>query len=83
MSTLSFHADSELEKRIRSTAKERNVPVSRFLKETVEQALSQPRPTDAATLLAALHANGKGLPPDEATGYLRQVHADRKTWRGQ
>jgi hypothetical protein len=42
MSTLSFHADAALEKRIRAAAKNRKVPLSRFLKESVERSLEAP-----------------------------------------
>jgi len=42
MSTLSFHTDPALEKRIRSAAEERGLPLSSFLKEVVEHALERP-----------------------------------------
>ena len=42
MSTLSFHADAALEKRIRLAAKKRKLPLSRFLKESVERSLEEP-----------------------------------------
>ena len=43
MSTLSFHTDPALEKRIRSAAKKRGMPLSRFIKESVERSLEGPR----------------------------------------
>ena len=39
MSTLSFHADPALEKRIRFAAEKRGIPLSSFLKEVVENGL--------------------------------------------
>jgi hypothetical protein len=39
MSTLSFHTDPILEKRIRFAAKKRGMPLSSFIKESVEQSL--------------------------------------------
>jgi len=42
MSTLSFHTDSSLEKRIRSAAEAQGLPLSRFLKESVERSLAGP-----------------------------------------
>ena len=39
MSTLSFHTDPALEKRIRAAAVQRGMPLSSFIKETVEQSL--------------------------------------------
>jgi hypothetical protein len=39
MSTLSFHVDPLLEQRIRATALAKGVPLSRFLKESVEKSL--------------------------------------------
>ena len=42
VSTLSFHADPALEKRIRLAAKKRKLPLSRFLKESVERSLEEP-----------------------------------------
>ena len=40
MSTLSFHADPVLEKRIRSAAKKRGMPLSRFIKEVLDRSLA-------------------------------------------
>lgn len=37
MATLSFHAPSPVEKKIRSAAKRRGIPLSRFLKEAAEK----------------------------------------------
>jgi hypothetical protein len=42
MSTLSFHTDPALEKRIRSAAEKRGIPLSSFIKESVEQSLKAP-----------------------------------------
>jgi len=42
MSTLSFHVDSALEKRIRTAAKKSKLPLSRFLKESIERSLKTP-----------------------------------------
>lgn len=39
MSTLSFHTDSVLEKRIRSAAKKRGMPLSSFIKEVLDRSL--------------------------------------------
>ena len=39
MSTLSFHAGPELAERVRSAARKRRIPISRYLKEVVEQSL--------------------------------------------
>ncbi|MDV7391580.1 hypothetical protein RZS08_09515 [Arthrospira platensis SPKY1] len=39
MSTLSFHADPVLEKRIRSAAKKRGMPLSSFIKEVLDRSL--------------------------------------------
>jgi post-segregation antitoxin (ccd killing protein) len=47
MSTLSFHADQNLEKEIRHQARARKIPVSRYLKETIAQALSSTGKTGA------------------------------------
>ncbi|NBB78185.1 MAG: hypothetical protein GVY36_01885 [Verrucomicrobia bacterium] len=41
MSTLSFHTDPELEKRIRARAVKRGMPLSSFLKECVERSLDR------------------------------------------
>ena len=41
MATLSFHAPAEVERKIRRAARQRGVPVSRFLKETVEKELAR------------------------------------------
>ena len=43
MGTLSFHVNPSLEKRIRSAARKHGVPLSRFLKESVERSLDGPR----------------------------------------
>lgn len=43
MSTLSFHTNADLEKRIRKAAEKRKMPLSRFLKETVENGLEGSR----------------------------------------
>jgi hypothetical protein len=43
MSTLSFHTDTDLEQRIRQAAEKRKMPLSRFLKETVENELAGSR----------------------------------------
>lgn len=42
MGTLSFHAEPALEKRLRAAARKRKVPLSRFLKESVERSLDNP-----------------------------------------
>ena len=42
MGTLSFHAEPALEKRLRMAARKRKLPLSRFLKETVEHSLDNP-----------------------------------------
>ncbi|GEM_PF-2849086 len=42
MATLSFHTDPALEKRIRSAARKRGVPLSSFIKETIERSLERP-----------------------------------------
>lgn len=42
MGTLSFHVDRPLEERIRMAAKRRKLPLSRFLKESVERSLEEP-----------------------------------------
>lgn len=42
MSTLSFHTDPTLEKRIRAAARKRGMPLSSFLKESVERSLEGP-----------------------------------------
>jgi post-segregation antitoxin (ccd killing protein) len=47
MSTLSFHAEQNLEKEIRRQARSRKIPVSRYLKETIAQALSSTGKTGA------------------------------------
>jgi hypothetical protein len=39
MSTLSFHTDSALERRIRIAAEKRGMPLSSFIKESVEHSL--------------------------------------------
>jgi uncharacterized protein involved in type VI secretion and phage assembly len=41
MGTLSFHVDRPLEARIRMAAKRRKLPLSRFLKESVERSLEE------------------------------------------
>lgn len=38
MATLSFHAPAETARKIRSAARKRGIPMSRFLRETVERA---------------------------------------------
>lgn len=38
MATLSFHAPAATARKIRSAARKRGVPISRFLRETVERA---------------------------------------------
>lgn len=82
MSTLSFHADSELEKRIRATARKRKLPLSRFLKESVEQSLTAPARPDIRELLERLHAADKGVNAKRAETFLKQNERDRKAWRG-
>jgi hypothetical protein len=47
MSTLSFHAGQDLETKIRNQARSRKIPVSRYLKETIAQALSSTGKTGA------------------------------------
>lgn len=42
MGSLSFHADAALEKKIRHAAERRGVPVSRFIKESMERSLAGP-----------------------------------------
>jgi hypothetical protein len=42
MGTLSFHSDPILEKRIRSAAKKLGMPLSSFIKASVEQSLEGP-----------------------------------------
>ena len=42
MGTLSFHAEPALEKRLRMAARKRKLPLSRFLKESVERSLESP-----------------------------------------
>lgn len=43
MSTLSFHADPALEKRIRTAANNQGMPLSRFIKNSVERSLETSR----------------------------------------
>lgn len=43
MSTLSFHTDPALEKRIRAAANQRGIPLSSFIKESVERSLEKSR----------------------------------------
>jgi hypothetical protein len=38
MATLSFHAPATIERKIRIAARKRGIPISRFLRETVERA---------------------------------------------
>lgn len=42
MGTLSFHAEPVLERRLREAARKRKLPLSRFLKESVEHSLDNP-----------------------------------------
>ncbi len=39
MGTLSFHAEPALEKRLRMAARKQKMPLSRFLKESIERSL--------------------------------------------
>lgn len=59
MSTLSFHADPTLERRIKSEAKKRKMPVSRFIKETVSQSL-EAKPKTGADIEGILKGTGSG-----------------------
>lgn len=43
MGTLSFHTDPAFEKRIRSAARKRGIPISKFLRDSVERSLEGPR----------------------------------------
>jgi len=43
MGTVSFHVDPNLEKRIRAAAEQRGMPLSSFIKESVERSLEGPR----------------------------------------
>jgi len=68
MSTLSFHVDSVLEKRIRQEAKKRKLPLSRFLKESVAESLERPgvKGFELRGILSgkgSLKPEDKGLPP--------------------
>ena len=45
MATLSFHAPALTERKIRSAARKRGIPVSRFLRETAELAAALSTPS--------------------------------------
>ena len=45
--TISFHADAALKQRIKSEAKKRRIPVSRFVKEAVSKSILKKRVTGA------------------------------------
>lgn len=51
MATLSFHAPAATERKIRSAARKRGVPVSRFLRETAERAADGPSQTELGSAL--------------------------------
>lgn len=65
MSTLSFHVDPALEKRIRSTAKRRGIPLSSFIKETVEHSLEGPQ-LKGADLRGIVSGKSRLKPGDSA-----------------
>jgi hypothetical protein len=64
MSTLSFHADQELESKIRHQANRRKMPVSRYLKETIAGALSSSERVGAD--VAGFIKGGGSISPSES-----------------
>lgn len=77
MSTLSFHTDADLEKRIRRAAEKRKMPLSSFLKETVENGLagSRLKGSDLRGIVSGksrLRPEDSALPPwNESDSLLR------------
>ena len=77
MSTLSFHTDPALEKRIRAAAEKRGIPLSSFIKESVERSLEGPRlkGADVRGIVSGksrLKPEDLGLPPwNESDPLLR------------
>ena len=65
MGTLSFHTDSRLEKRIRSEAKKRGMPLSSFIKESVERSLEGPR-RKGADVRGIVSGSSRLKPEDKA-----------------
>ena len=65
MSTLSFHTDARLEKRIRSEAEKRGMPLSSFIKETVERSLERPH-RKGADLRGIISGESRLKPEDKA-----------------
>lgn len=65
MSTLSFHVDKALERRIRSAAKERGMPLSSFIKESMGQVLKSP-PLKGKDLRGIVSGKSRLKPGDSA-----------------
>jgi hypothetical protein len=62
MPTLSFHAPEPLARKIRAAAKRRGIPVSRFIKETVEREAARDTASfgEWARRVAGMVHSGKG-----------------------
>lgn len=55
--------------------------IRRALAKAEEEASTlQPDPIE---MLAELHRAGKGLSPEVADAYIKEVYEDRKKWRGE
>ena len=65
MGTLSFHVDPALERRIRSAAKERGMPLSSFIKESMGQSLKSPS-IKGADLRGIVSGKSRLKPEDSA-----------------
>ena len=65
MSTLSFHTDPALEKRIRAAADKRGMPLSSFIKESVERSL-EGAPLKGSDLRGIVSGKSRLKPEDPA-----------------
>jgi hypothetical protein len=86
MATLSFHAPAGTARKIRAAARKRGIPVSRFLRETAEQAAAgepvsalgrelEKRAIDSMGIVALDHIRARAA----ATGLDKMTPADIST----
>jgi predicted transcriptional regulator len=79
-----FALDEDTALRLKNLSRDWHVSQAEVVRRAVQLAESASRPQESSPLdaLKALQAGGGGLVREEAEAYLKDVHRDRKTWRG-
>lgn len=80
-----FALDEQSIQRLKYLSSYWQVSQAEVIRRSLEQAEQSLRQTkvDPVGLLKELHADGAGLPAEDAALYMTEVRADRKQWRGK